>query len=156
MKNQNPAPTARNTEVRDQTQLAANREEGDAAVRASAIRQMSASTEPALSRATSLSPPTKAGTPDLHPGEITVDAARSNAGVGATYSIPSSESLITAADVADIAVRLIDEAARVEDDDEPLTADDHLVRAGIMTGISSMAMEIQATLTAKRKAGSHE
>jgi hypothetical protein len=88
--------------------------------------------------------------------EITIDAARSAEGSGATCAAPSVECFISAAEVAVAAVRLIDEAVRDDDDDAPPAADDHLVRAGIMTGICSMAMEIQSLLASKRKAAGHE
>ncbi|MDN4052874.1 hypothetical protein QPK32_07280 [Massilia sp. YIM B02763] len=88
--------------------------------------------------------------------EITIDAARSVAGSGADCASPAVECFITSAEVAAVAVRLIDEAARNDDGGEQPTADDHLVRAGIMTGICSMAMEIQSLLASKRKAVGHE
>lgn len=86
--------------------------------------------------------------------EITVDAARSLAGRGATCAAPFVECFISAAEVAAVATRLIDEAARDEDGEQP-TAEDYLVRAGIMNGICSMAMEIQSLLASKRKAAGH-
>lgn len=88
--------------------------------------------------------------------EITIDAARSLASSGAGCASPALECFITSAEVATAAVRLIDEATRNDDDGEQPTADEHLVRAGIMTGICSMAMEIQSLLASKRKAVGHE
>lgn len=87
--------------------------------------------------------------------QITTDAARSLAGRGATCAAPSVECFISAAEVAAVATRLIDEAARDEEGEQPPTSDEYLTRTGIMTGICSMAMEIQALLASKRKAVSH-
>jgi hypothetical protein len=88
--------------------------------------------------------------------EVTIDAARAVADTVSKGKALSVECSITGAEVAAVAMRLIDEAARDDEDVEPPTNEDHLMRAGIMTGICSLAMEIQSLLSSKRKAAGHE